>query len=192
MVRRSFMLLFLTVFLATGCSSLLPTKTSTVESRWKTYDQARLAFDIVEPHYTRTNDLASLGFYPGISPNIKILTYADLVPIFMPNPGIRKNDLPAGVVECIDAHDRGFGYVVDLQNTRGKRYGNVLLDMFGFKRQTHETGWEFKGLILVKDDMVVYKLSSGQPKISRDEKVIRPLGPFQEIDGLLVRVVPVQ
>src|SRR6185369_13831627 len=103
MVRRSFMLLFSvgTVALTVGCSALLPTKTSTVESRWKTYEQARLAFEIIEPYHTTTNDLASLGFNPAISPNIRILTYADLFPIFLPNPSIRKSDLPAGVVECI-------------------------------------------------------------------------------------------
>jgi len=186
------MLVFLPVFLATGCSALLPTKTSTVESRWKTYDQARLAFELVEPYHTTTNDLVSLGLYPARSPNVKILPYADVVSIFMPNSSIHKSDLPAGVNECIDAHDRGCAYLVDLQNVHSKRYGNVLLDMFGFRRATHETGWQFKGLILLKDDVVVYKLTSGEPRVSRDEKVIRPLGPLQEIDGLFFRVIPVQ
>ena len=186
------MLLVFPVFLTAGCASMLPTKTSTTESRWKNYEQARLAFDIIEPYHTTTNDLASLGFYPSVSPNVKILTYADLMPIFMPNPAIHKNDLPAGVVECINAHENGFAYVVDLENTRSKRYGNVLLDIFSFKRNTHETGWQFKGLILIKDNVVVYKLASGQPQISRDEKQVKPLGPFQELDGLLFHVVTVQ
>ena len=37
----------------------------------------------------------------------------------------------------------------------------------------------------MKDEIVVYKLSSGEPQIARDKKSVRPLGPLQEIDNLL-------
>jgi len=37
----------------------------------------------------------------------------EIVPIFLPNSGIQKNDLPAPVREFIDADGNGIAYVVD-------------------------------------------------------------------------------
>jgi hypothetical protein len=71
---------------------------------------------------------------------------------------------------------------VELQDIQDKRHGSLILDIFGFKRKTHESGWRFKGLILIKDELVVYKLSSGEPLVSREEKKLKPLGPLQELD----------
>lgn len=180
-----------TGFWTVGCNSLLPSRSASAESRWASYEQAQKSFERIVPYHTTTNDLALLGFYPSVSPNVKILTYVDLVPIFMPNPGIQKKDLPPAVNECLDAREEGFAYFVDLQNTHSQRYGNLFLDVFGFKRKTHETGWQFKGLILIKNGVVVYKLSSGEPRISRDEKQVKPLGPLQELDSILFHVVTV-
>jgi hypothetical protein len=109
----------------------------------------------------------------------------------MPNPGIHRKDLPPAVLECIDAREQSCAYLIELNNTNSHRYGNVLLDVFGFKRYTHEVGWNFKGLLLLKNGVVLYKLSSGEPKISRDDKVTRPLGPLQELDNVVFSVVNV-
>jgi hypothetical protein len=179
------------LLLVTGCSSLLPTETSTTKSHWKSYSDAENAFEQIKPHSTDTNCLRLLGFYPPVSPNVKLLTYVDIIQIFMPNPGIRQKDLPEAVRECIDAREHGYGYLIDLQNTNSHRHGNVFLDMFGFKRKTHIEGWRFKGLILITNGVVVYKLSSGEPQISRDNNTTRPLGPLQELDRVVFSVVNV-
>jgi hypothetical protein len=60
--------------------------------------------------------------------------------------------------------------------------------VFNFKRNTHVTGWNFKGLIIFRDDVVVYKLISGEPHVDRQDKKVRPLGPFQELDTLITKV----
>ena len=91
----------------------------------------------------------------------------------MPNPGIHKQDLPGAVRECIEAKEMSRAYLVELQDTQKKRHGNLFLDIFGFNRKTHESGWRFKGLILIDNDLVVYKLSSGEPQISREEKQVQ-------------------
>jgi hypothetical protein len=135
--------------------------------------------------------LKALGFHPSVQPNIKVLTYVDIVQIFMPNPGVRRKDLPAAVLECIDAKEQSFAYVIELQDINSKRYGNLFLDIFSFKRKTHEAGWKFKGLVLVKNGLIVYKLSSGEPQISRNDKQVRPLGPLQELDNVFFSVVSV-
>jgi len=73
-----------------------------------------------------------------------------------------------------------------LEDVREKRHGNLLLDVFGFKRLTHQSGWRFKGLILIKDNVVVYTLASGEPDISHEDANIKPLGPFQDLDDVVL------
>lgn len=172
-----------------GCKSLFLSSSSTVNSRWNTYTQVATAFDKIQPYNTDGNGLKTLGFDPSVSPNVKILTYVEILPIFMPNSGVHKEDLPSAVQEFIDADGDGIAYVVDLNNLKSKRYGNLLLDIFDFKRKTHTSGWNFRGIILMKNDVVIYKLASGEPNISTDEKKIRPLGPLQELDGAFFGVV---
>ena len=60
---------------------------------------------------------------------------------------------------------------------------NVVLDVLGFQRETHTAGWRFNGLILLKDEVVVYKLTGGQPAIQQTEENQNPLGPVQAISS---------
>lgn len=179
------------LLLTTGCKSLFPSSASTVESRWQNYAAVDSAFEKIVPYQTDTNALKSLGFYPTVTPNVKILTYVDIIQIFIPNPGVRRKDLPAAVLDCIAAREQSWAYSVNLQNVNTRRHGSLFLDVFGFKRQTHVEGWSFKGLILIKKGVVVYKLASGEPRISRDEKQVKPLGPLQEIDGTILHIVSI-
>ena len=41
--------------------------------------------------------------------------------------------------------------------------GNAALDMLKVQRETQNAGWRFCGLLLMKDGVVIYKLTSGQP-----------------------------
>ena len=184
MKGRMFMLMLVLagMFLTAGCKSLFPHNESITVSRWGGYNDVDAAFGKIEPFCTTVEDLRTLGFHPNGSPNIKILTYVDIVQTFLPNAAIHKEDLPEAVRACIDAKEKSRAYLVELHDTKDKRHGNLFLDIFGFKRLTHISGWEFKGLILIKDDLVLYKLSSGEPHVSRDENKIKPLGPLQELD----------
>ena len=171
-----------TMLLTAGCKNLFPNNQSTTLSRWKNWNDVNVAFEKIAPHQTTVEDLRSLGFDPKVSPNIKILTYVEIVQTFMPNPAIRLHDLPDGVLEYLETKTNTCAYLVELEDIRDIRHGNLFLDVLGFKRMTHESGWRFKGLILIKDDVVIYKLSSGEPQVSREENKIKPLGPFQELD----------
>lgn len=179
------------MLLTVGCKSLFPSKSSTVESQWKSYADVESTFEKITPGQTDTNGLKLLGIDPSLSPNVKTLTYVDIVQYFMPQPGVRLRDLPDAVRECIEARERSWAYQIDLQALHSRRYGNLVLDVFGFKRKTHEDGWRFQGIILIKQGMVVYKLSSGEPHISRNEQQVHPLGPLQELDGSLLHVVSI-
>lgn len=153
---------------------------------WTNWDQANIAFNQITPNRTTHKELTMMGFDPNITPNIKIMPYVDIVPLFMPNPNIRMDDLPVGVRVYVSAKQNSLAYLVELEDVHDKRHGNLLLDVFGFKRRSHQSGWRFKGLILLKDDVVVYTLCSGEPDISREETNIKPLGPFQDMSDILL------
>lgn len=177
------------ILLTSGCKSLFPSKTSVIESRWKSYATVEADFAKITPHFTTTNDLRILGFYPSASPNVKVLTYVDIIQLFMPNPGIRLKDLAPGVRECIEGREQSWAYQIDLETVDSHRYGSLFLDVLGFKRKTHEDGWSFKGLVLIKDGVITYKLSSGEPQVSRNDTVNHPLGPFQELEGSALSII---
>jgi hypothetical protein len=171
------------MLLTTGCQSMFISRQSATLAQWTNWDQINIAFNKIAPDHTTVNDLQTMGFDPKVTPNIKIMPYVDVMPIFMPNPNIHMDDLPIGVRVYVQAKKGNLAYLVELENVKEKRHGNLVLDVFGFKRQTHQSGWRFKGLILIKDDTVVYTLCSGEPDISREDSNVRPLGPFQEMDG---------
>jgi hypothetical protein len=191
MKQRAYMVVLLSglLLLTAGCKSLFSSSQSTTLTRWGSYGAVQGDFDKIVPRQTTVENLMALGFHPDVSPNVKILTYVDVITTFMPNPGIQVRDLPEGVQECIKAREHGMAYLVELHDIHDKRHGNLFLDVFGFKRKTHESGWRFRGLILIKEDLVVYKLSSGEPQVSQEDDKIKPLGPLQELDGSVTGVV---
>ena len=106
----------------------------------------------------------------------------------IPNQSITKDDLQRDVRNCIEAKDCCRAYELDVNINQGRRYGNLALDVFGFQKKNHITGWTFKGLIIVQDNVVVYKLHSGQPNVDKFEQKTKPLGPFQDLEGLVGKV----
>ena len=180
-----FLLLPLLSFFLSGCTAMFPSGTTTTVSRWRSFDEARTDFEKVVPRQTTVADLKTLGFDPYVTPNVKILTYLDLQNRFLVNPSIRREDLPASIRECLDAKDRTHAYELDLNALQTQRHGNLFLDMTGFRKKTQETGWCFKALIVLQDDVVVYKLWSGEPHMKRTLGTKKPLGPFQDVESLI-------
>ena len=182
-------LMFLALVLSTtGCKSLFPSDSKTTRSHWQNFDEAQAAFDKITPHKTSVEDLKTLGFDPSTTPNVKLLTYLDLIERFIPNESITLADLQPDVRACIESKDCCHAYALDLDIIRNKRYGNLALDIFGFKKNTRVTGWNFRALIIVKDDMVAYKIRSGEPNIERYEKKLKPLGPLQDLESIITKV----
>lgn len=183
----SLLLIILTLacLLCAGCSSLLPVVQSRVESPWESYDQAKQTFDKITPYQTSRAELQSLNFSPSQNPNIKIVTYLDLIHRFMPSSSFQKEDLPEGIQDCIKNNNQCYGYELKISRIQNKRFGNVFLDLFNFKRQIHKTGWELNVLIVLTDSHVVYKLWSGTPQIDEFSSSKNPLGPLQEPETLL-------
>jgi len=183
-------LLYLALVLTTtGCKALFSSTSQRSRTPWHNFDEAQSAFDKVIPHKTTVSELRTMGFDPMTTPNIKILTYLDLIQRFVPNASITLDDLQPDVKACIESKDCCHAYEMDLELTDSKRYGNLAADVFGFNRKTKTTGWTFKALIIVKDDVVAYKLRSGEPNVDRLDKKTKPLGPLQELDNIILKAI---
>ena len=177
----------LVVMMSTGCKAFLPREDDRPKNAWTNFYDAQRAFDQIAPHQTSLQDLHQMGFDHGKTPNLKILTYLEIIERFIPNNSISLEDLDPDVRNCIESKDCCQAYELDLNILHKQRFGNVFLDIFGFKKSTQITGWNFKALVLIKDELVIYKLRSGQPNIDRVQKKVQPLGPFQELDDFVTK-----
>lgn len=164
-----------------GCGALLPRGQSVVEGPWESFAEAQRVFDRITPHRTTVADLKALKLDPHSYPNIALLNYSDVLRRFVPSPSINADDLDAGVRECITAKTLCRGLEIDQRSIKRQRLGNFWADFLNFKRHTDVTGWRFNGVLLILDDVVVYKLVGGQPIIHELEESRNPLGPFQGV-----------
>ncbi|MBI5409703.1 MAG: hypothetical protein HZA14_10095 [Nitrospirae bacterium] len=179
-------MVYASAFIMASCSSLLPSvKETTPSNYWKNFDEAKEAFEKIIPHVTTVRELHSLGFDPFSSPNVKIMTYLDVIQRSMANTTIKKEDLDEGIQKCISAKAGCSAYEIHLRSSFTKRYGNVFLDLFNFKRLSKESGWEFQAFIIIVEDTVVYKLWGGRPIIDESREVKNPLGPLQDPSDII-------
>jgi hypothetical protein len=171
-----------------GCSSLLPKSKEVTASPWQTYQDAQDTFDKIIPGQTTIAELRNMSLDPALNANIAILNYADVMRKFMLNQSFSINDLDNGVRDCVMAKIVCRGFEISQSSVQKQRMGNVVFDVLGFYRETHTAGWRFNGLILLKDDIVVYKLTGGQPVIQQTEENQNPLGPVQAIGSKITGV----
>jgi hypothetical protein len=186
MMLRRLTAVLLLCLVAPGCSALLPSSKQHTPSPWRSYEEAELTFDKILPGVTTEAQLRELKLMPGTSPNITILNYADVLMRFVPHASISLNDLDTGVRLCITAKTGCKGFEIKQSSVAKARNGNFFADVLGFSKTTYITGWKFNGLLLVKDGVVIYKLTGGQPSIAEEEEDNNPLGPVQSLRSSLL------
>lgn len=179
------LLLLIVSVLFTACSSLLPTAEKTSVSKWYKYDDIEKSYDNIINYQTTKEQLHDFGFNPFSTPNINILNHLDIKKKFLVTSSIKMADLDNGVQECIKSKSKCIAYETTIEHIERKRYGSVFLDLFNFRKNTRETGWSFYSLIIINNDMVVYKVSNSKPQINNKEKKKNPLGPFQSMESIL-------
>jgi len=172
--------------LAAGCSALLPSSREATANPWKSFEEAQVTFDKIIPGQTSEADLKGLQLDPRTNPNITILNYSEVLMRFVPHSSISLADLDSGVRECVSAKVLCKGFAVSQSTVQKHRNGNFVADVLGFSKSTHITGWKFNGLVLIKDGVVIYKLSGGTPSIAQEEESKTPLGPVQTIGQKLL------
>jgi hypothetical protein len=166
---------------APGCSALLPSSREATHSPWRSYEEAQLTFDKVIPGETTEVNLNALKLDPRSNPNIAILNYSEVLMRFVPHASISVDDLDSGVRECLSAKVLCKGFAISQSSVHRNRNGNFVFDVLGFSKTTQITGWKFHGLLLIKEGVVIYKLSGGTPSIAQEEENTNPLGPVQSI-----------
>ncbi|SEH07056.1 hypothetical protein [Candidatus Venteria ishoeyi] len=172
----------LLILTLSACSSiLLPSKITVSQSPWQSFDEAKTSFDRIIPGKTSVQELEKMGFDPFKTPNIKRLTYLEVIERFMPHQSMQVNDLDKPLQVCISARKNCYAYQISPVVSHEQRYGNVMLDVFNFRRRNRKEGWRFMALIVVNNDKVAYKLWGGEPHTLVLEDHKKPLGPFQDI-----------
>lgn len=177
---RSRALLLTLAALLGGCSSLLP-KAHTESPTFRSFDEARQAIEALQPQTSNRETLFDLGLTPTQQPNTVILTHADIVRRVVTGGLLSKDDLDPGILTCLSARDACRGWELNVAQISKQRTGNFFADFVNFKRRTETTGWRFNALILLVNDVVVYRGWGGQPVINEAEVQNNPLGPLQDM-----------
>lgn len=182
----SILLVFILVML-TACGSPLPRTEDITKSPWNGFKQAMSAYDKVILNQTTVEELRKLGFDPYSTPNVKILSYLDILQKFMPTNSVKLEHLPLSVRSCLAKQEACIAYEAHPGIIKRKRVGSVFKDLLGFKRKTIETGWRFNALIVLDNGVAVYKIWSGVPFLDSEKSRKNPLGPLQGSGGSLAR-----
>ena len=178
---------FLVLCLVLGCARLLPTTKEAARSPWKSFDEAKASYDRVVPGQTTVPQLKTFGFDLYSTPNVRILNYLDIA---VATQSIKPEDLDSGLRQCLQAKNKCRAYEFGPQFIYSERYGNFWLDLLNFRRKTKDTGWRFRALFVIVDNIVVDKLWGGTPNIQQDRDLRNPLGPLQDAGSLLPKAVP--
>jgi hypothetical protein len=172
-----------------ACSSLLP-KAQTDSSAFATFDEARSKIESLVPEQSNIQTLMDMGIDPAKNSNITLLTHAAVVRRFVPASILSKDDLDPGVVACLEARDACRGLEIIASKIARNREGNFFLDFFAFKQRTETTGWRFNAVVLLLNDVVVYRSWGGQPVVNESDVRTSPLGPLQNMGPSAVSVQP--
>ena len=178
LVHHTFLLCM--ALLAVGCSSMLPRALSD-SSSFADFESARQAIDALVPMKSDVAALARIGIDPVKQHNTVILTQADIVRRFVPSSLLKREDLDSGILACLEAREACRGWELTAARISKARTGNFFADFINFSRRTETTGWRFNALILLVNDLVVYRAWGGQPSVSEVEVTTNPLGPLQDI-----------
>lgn len=170
-----------------GCASLLPSSRDEVVSAWGSYEDAVKSLAVLEPFRSTRADVHAQGLDPYRDPSIRLLHFGEVMQRFAAAALIKPEDVDKGISRCLQAGKRCIAYAISVRKTARHRVGNFWLDSLDFKRETRTTGWSVEVLLVFVDELMVYELIGGQPRILEEEVRRNPLGPLQ---GLGEQAVP--
>ncbi|MCU6435446.1 hypothetical protein LPB67_16840 [Undibacterium sp. Jales W-56] len=188
MKSRSYRLCCAALFMLTlsACESLLPNAKQTSDLPWITYQIGEQEFANIIPEKTTLADLHRRGINPKESPNIAQLNHADINRRLVASESSNTSLIPPKVRACLAAHTACYAYEIEEKHLDKKRYGNFFKDFLNFERKVQISGWQFTALIIIQNDVVVYKLWTGKSNIQQLEDEKNPLGPLQGLGNSLI------
>lgn len=141
--------------LLTGCGGFgnRSGKEST-NSTWLSFPHIQHDFKAIEPYKTTASDLGKFGFGED-SPNVKRIDYLRLRESLVgKDAGV--DILPLPIQTCLSLKDACRGLIVKVRDTKKvglESFSNRILEG---QKTTEITGWEFEGIVVIQNDMVVY------------------------------------
>lgn len=178
MTRWTDLLSLLGCALLAGCTTLLPSTRAEDVSVFQSYEAARDALERVEPYRATIADLKAAGFDVQASANVEQVPYPQWVGMLV-HPNVPLATADRGIRDCVAAERACRAYAFRFGNLVRERQGNFFVDFLNFRRVTRTHGWRFEGVVLVRDELVLFLNHRGQPKIELVEDRSNPLGPFQ-------------
>jgi hypothetical protein len=173
---RALPILALALALASGCGRELLTRQQVLTAPWKTFAEAKGAYDQIVIGVTTIAELQALRLDPASSHVSTLVTYVDVRAFFVPHEGVTLEDADPAVQRCVQLRDRCTAWRIETGRLRQERIGNFLLDWLLIRRTTRTRGWDFSTLVLMADGVVLYKIWNGQPSIRVYRDRIWPLG----------------
>ncbi len=170
-----------------GCASLLPTSKMEMKMPWQNYAEAKATFDRIIIQHTTIDELNAMAINADITPNIVLLNHTDLMRRLANVPLLDPGMLDDGLRACLVKRQKCTGLEIEQTHTERERIGSFWLDVLGFRQETSVTGWRFNAVIVLDENVVIYKVWSGQPNIRKLEEERNPLGPLQGAGGALIR-----
>ena len=165
--------------LLAACAALLPDEKKETKTPWKSYAEAERVFTGIVPNKTTLTELKAMGIDPTVVPNVMILSHSDLLRRLEAMVYFEGTGLDPAIKKCVASRQNCFAYRLEQQSIERERVGGFWTDFLNFRRITNVTGWQFDALILISNDVVVYKSWSGKPNIREVEQEHHPLGPLQ-------------
>ena len=170
-----------------GCASLLPTSKAEMKMPWQNYAEAKATFERIIILHTTIDELTAMAINADLTPNIVSLNHTDLLRRLANVPVLDPGMLDDGLRACLVKRQKCTGLEIEQTHTERERIGSFWLDVLGFRQETSVTGWRFNAVIVLDENVVIYKVWSGQPNIRKLEEERNPLGPLQGASGALIR-----
>jgi hypothetical protein len=162
-----------------ACVQLLPQERMEDRSSFGSYEAAQRALSQVTPYKTTVADLKALGFDVYTASNVVHIPYPELITRLVPHPNLPLDAMDPGIRDCIAAREGCVAYALRIERQSRQRAGGFWLDFLNFRRITAVKGWRFEGLLAIRDGVVVFRSSGGEPSVDRTERQSNPLGPLQ-------------
>ena len=159
-----------------GCTNMLPSSDST-DSPFRSFSGAFEAFAVISPGVTTVSDLKALQIDPDAQ-GVTVRPYTTISEVLLPHEGVPEDLHPPAVMECFRARDRCEVWLLDVERLKRRRTGQWLVDALRFHRYKEVDGFLFSGVLLILDDVAVYKLWAGIPSIQVFSHERNPLGPL--------------
>ena len=169
------------LFALTACANLLPEGKLKTTTPWDSYAAGQAMFAQIIPGKTTLAELKTLGVDPDQTPNVALLGHADLLRRLVATSSFDITRVDPDLQACVSAVDSCVAYEIEQTFMERTRIGNFWADFLNFRRKVDVTGWQFDALVVIRRDLVIYKLWSGKPKIHQSEDEKNPLGPLQGI-----------